>query len=147
MASAFLSAIKLSRIYLPFLHLPWWIMLFSKRIFMHWTAPPRVLESPFRISQSTRSRLTKQDEYMRRWYRRSRIIAGSCSAWSRFLRCSPTKMICNAFKESWSVIFNQEKPTIVAHSRCEMTHKLHDLCLLTPASAASEAGQPKWTGA
>ena len=100
-----------------FLDLPWWITPFSKRISMHCTAPARLLASLFFINQSTTSRPIKQQGYIRRWYRLSRIIGGSCSLCNRLLKCSPTKMICKALRESWSFIFNNENIKYVPHSQ------------------------------
>ena len=131
-----------------FLDLPWWITPFSKRISIHCTAPARLLASLFFINQSTTSRPIKQQGYIRRWYRLSRIIGGSCSLCNRLLKCSPTKMICKALRESWSFIFNDENIKYVPHSQ-KNSAKSTQLCKILTAvtwSRREESETLKWKG-
>lgn len=137
-----------------FLDLPWWITPFSKRISIHCTAPARLLASLFFINQSTTSRPIKQQGYIRRWYRLSRIIGGSCSLCNRLLKCSPTKMICKALRESWSFIFNNENIKYVPHSQknCAKSTQLCKILTAVTWSRREESETLKgregggWTG-
>lgn len=110
---------------------------------MHCTAPARLLASLFFINQSTTSRPIKQQGYIRRWYRLSRIIGGSCSLCNRLLKCSPTKMICKALRESWSFIFNDENIKYVPHSQknsAKSSQLLHDLVVRNPKPWSGREG-------